>query len=76
VDATTEIMRATGLLFVDGLLAGSWTRALAATSVAIDVRPATPATASVRRGLQTEAESFGRFVGREPHLRIIDQGPV
>jgi hypothetical protein len=69
---STEVMRATGLLFVHGRLAGSWTRTLGAGTVAIDVRPATPMTASLRRGVQTEADAFGRFVGREPRLSIAD----
>ncbi|MFC5678051.1 winged helix DNA-binding domain-containing protein [Aeromicrobium endophyticum] len=67
-----EVMRAAGLLFVAGRLAGSWTRTLAARTVAIDVRSAAPTTASLRRGLQAEADAFGRFVEREPRLSIAD----
>lgn len=67
-----EVMRATGLLFVAGRLAGSWTRSLTATTATIDVLSAARPTASLRRGLQAEAEAFGRFVDREPRLRIGD----
>jgi hypothetical protein len=70
--ADGEVMRATGLLFVAGRLAGSWTRTVSARTVAIDVRPAVPVTASVRRGVQAEADAFGRFVGREARLSIGD----
>ncbi|MET0822279.1 MAG: winged helix DNA-binding domain-containing protein [Aeromicrobium sp.] len=70
--ASGEVMRATGLLFVDGRLAGSWTRTLSARTVTIDVRPAVPMTASTRRGVQSEADAFGKFVEREPRLRIGD----
>jgi hypothetical protein len=67
-----EVMRATGLLFVDGRLAGSWTRALAARTVTIEVRTAARVTASLRSGLQAEADAFGRFVDREARLRLGD----
>lgn len=71
-DASGEVMRATGLVFVAGRLSGSWTRTLTARAVTIDVRSTTRVTASLRRDLQTEADAFGRFVGREPQLRIDD----
>jgi hypothetical protein len=67
-----EVMRATGLVFVRGRLAGSWTRTLSARTVAIDVRTAARATASLRRGVQAEADAFGRFVGREARVLIGD----
>ncbi|KAA1373709.1 winged helix DNA-binding domain-containing protein [Aeromicrobium fastidiosum] len=70
--STDEVMRATGLLFVDGCLAGSWTRTLAARRVVVTVRPTVPVTARLRRGLEGEAAAFGRFVGLEPELRLVD----
>jgi hypothetical protein len=71
--STDDVMRATGLVFVAGRLAGSWTRNVSATGVTIDVRLHVRVTASLRRGLEAECEAFGRFVGREPALRIVDE---
>ena len=64
-------MRASGHLFVDGWLAGSWTRALSASDVTITVRPAVPIKAPVRRSIEAEAEAFGRFCGRSPVLELV-----
>ena len=63
--STEQVMRATGLLFVDGRLAGSWTRTLATRRVTVAVRPAVPMTPRLRRALDEEAAAFGRFVGLE-----------
>lgn len=66
-------MRASGLLFVDGRLSGSWTRALRASDVTISVRPAVPITAPVQRAIESEAEAFGRFCDRNPTLEFIPE---
>jgi hypothetical protein len=58
------VMRASGLLFVDGALNGSWTRSIAATEVTVNVAPTTPTTRSVRTAIEAEAERFGAFVNR------------
>lgn len=69
IGSVEETMRGTGLLFLDGRLAGSWIRAITAGAVRIEVR--TPRlTAPARRALEAETEAFGRFVEREPDLVI------
>ena len=66
-------MRASGLLFVDGRLSGSWTRALRASDATITVRPAVPIRAPVRQAIESEAEAFGRFCDRTPTLAVIPE---
>lgn len=58
------IMRTTGLLFVDGALSGSWTRAIKAERVTIEVTPTRPVTRPVHTAIDAEAERFGAFVNR------------
>jgi hypothetical protein len=65
-----EMMRSTGLLAVDGQLAGMWTRTIKSKSVAINVQCSPPVTKSIRRAVEAEAEAFGHFLGREPQLTI------
>ncbi len=67
-----DLLRGTGLLVLDGMVAGSWRRAFTATRVTIDVRHAPTLSRSAQRLLQAEAEAFGRFVEREPALRLVD----
>jgi hypothetical protein len=66
-------MRSSGLLFVDGRLAGSWTRALRSSEVAIDVRSVVPIDAATRRAIEAEAADFGRFCDRTPVLELVHQ---
>jgi hypothetical protein len=66
-------MRATGLLFVDGWLSGSWTRALRASDVTITVRPAVPISAPVLRAIESEAAAFGRFCDRTSSLEFMPE---
>jgi hypothetical protein len=67
------IMRAGGMLFVDGRLVGSWTRAVKTSEVAIAVRSVVPIDAATRRGIESEAADFGRFCDRTPVLEIVHQ---
>jgi hypothetical protein len=67
-----DVMRGAGLLFVDGLLAGTWARTVTAKRVAVDVRTARRVTTGLRRGLQHEADAFGQFLDRESDLRLAD----
>ena len=57
------LMRATGLLFVDGQLAGSWTRSRRAKDVRVEVFPSHPATRAVRAAIEDEAARYADFVG-------------
>lgn len=67
-----QMMRSTGLLAIDGQLAGLWTRTIKSKTVAIVVRCSPRVTPAIKRALQSEAAAFGRFVEREPELQITD----
>jgi hypothetical protein len=66
-----DVMRGSGLLMLDGRLAGTWNRAIKAAKVEIEVAPSPVLTAAMRRALEEESAAFGRFVGRHPELRIV-----
>lgn len=66
----TDIMRGTGLLMVDGRLAGLWTRTMTATTVVIDITTSHRLTAPLRRAINDEAARFGAFLDREPDVAI------
>ena len=70
-DEYLVIMRAGGLLFVDGRLSGSWSRSLRTSDLEISVRSAVPLGAPVRRAIESEVEVFGTFCGRTPTLEIL-----
>lgn len=57
------LMRATGLLFIDGQLAGSWTRSRRAKEVLIEVVPSNRVTRPVRLAIEEEAARYADFVG-------------
>lgn len=65
-----DLMRGSGLLALDGQLAGSWTRNITTTAVDIDVRSTPRVTAGIRAALELEAQAFGAFLGRESRLHI------
>ncbi|MFL6089553.1 MAG: winged helix DNA-binding domain-containing protein [Aeromicrobium sp.] len=58
------VMRTTGLLFVDGALAGSWARSITAKNIAVEVTPTTPIARSIHAAIEAEAERFGAFANR------------
>lgn len=66
-----EVMRGSGLLMLDGRLAGTWTRAIRKTTVEIAVFPSPRLSNPMRRALEAEAAAFGQFVEREPQLRVV-----
>lgn len=66
-----ELTRNSGLLLLDGRLAGTWTRKIKTTTVDIDVRSSARITGTYRRAILGEAEAYGRFVQREPVLRLV-----
>ena len=66
-------MRSGGMLFVDGRLVGSWTRALQSSEVSIEVRSVAPIDAATRLAIESEAADFGRFCDRSPVLDILHQ---
>ena len=65
-----RIFRASGLLFLDGALAGSWTRTVRPETVEIDVEPVDPVGRAARSAIESEATRFGRFLQREPVLSV------
>lgn len=65
-----DLMRGAGLLLVDGLIVGRWSRTISARRVAIEVEATPRITGPVRRALEAEAAAFGSFVGREPELVV------
>jgi hypothetical protein len=64
------LMRSTGLLFVDGQLAGSWTRKLSSRTASLDVVAARRVPAAVRAEIEAEAGRFGAFVERPVDLEL------
>jgi len=52
------IMRAGGLLFVHGRVAGSWTRAMRSSSVTVTVRPGVPLDSPAQRAIEQGAAAF------------------
>jgi len=64
------IMRSSGLLFIRGAVAGSWTRAVSASDVKINVSTNVPLDGPIRSQIADEASRFGAFVERALDLRI------
>lgn len=64
------MMRRSGLLLIDGRLAGSWGRTVTASTVEITVESSPALSAAARHALTDEAEAFGKFVNRQPVLII------
>lgn len=69
-DSLEDILRGTGLLLVDGRLAGRWTRSVRARTVDVTVVCRAAMTGSLRRAIEDEAEAFGTFLGREARLLV------
>lgn len=65
-----SFLRATGLLFVDGGLAGSWTRQVGRQSARVTVTPGRPLDARVLRAVDAEAERYARFLGVPVELAL------
>ncbi len=65
-----QMMRCTGLLAIEGRLAGTWTRTVKSRTVDIVVRSSPRVTPAIRRAIEAEAAAFGRFVERTPQLQI------
>jgi hypothetical protein len=63
-------MRAGGLLFVRGALAGTWTRAIGSEDVRITVEPRVPLSSELRVEIDAEAYRFGAFVERAVDVQI------
>jgi hypothetical protein len=70
------LMRSTGLLFIDGQLAGSWTRKLSSRTASLEVATARRITAAVRAEIEAEAGRFGAFVERPVKLELRVDDPA
>ncbi|MFI5425508.1 winged helix DNA-binding domain-containing protein [Aeromicrobium sp. UC242_57] len=66
------LMRRSGLLLLDGRLAGAWGRSVTASTVEITVEASRPLTPRARRALTAEADRFGTFMAREPVLLVTN----
>lgn len=64
------LMRAAGLLFVDGQLAGPWTRTARSNDVRVEVLPANPITRPLRAALDEEVLRYEAFAQRPVALEI------
>lgn len=64
------VMRAGGLLFIRGALAGTWTRAIGATDVRITVDSKVPLSPELRAEMDAEVYRFGAFVERAVDVQI------
>lgn len=62
-----------GLVVLDGVIVGAWSRLLRARHTEITVELAAPGDAALRRGIEHEAERYAAFLGLEPRLAW---GPV
>ncbi|QAY70790.1 winged helix DNA-binding domain-containing protein [Xylanimonas protaetiae] len=71
---TDAVLRAQGLVLLDGALAGSWTRAETAKGVTVAVTAPGRPTRRVRAALEAEAERYGRFVGAPATLAYASGG--
>ncbi len=69
-DTIHDIMRGSGLLLLDGALAGRWTRRLTRSTVEIDVLCATALTGDTRDAVEREARAFAGFVERDARLTV------
>jgi hypothetical protein len=58
-------------VIVDGRLAGTWRRDLSRDRVAIDVRPARPLSRAERAGLERAMATYGAFLERDVHSRVL-----
>lgn len=67
-----EIMRSTGLLFINGRLSGSWRRTLKSGSAQVAVASNVQVTGAIRTAIEQDAEWFARFVDRDLDLMVTE----
>ena len=65
-----DLARGGGLLFIDGLISGTWSRRIKAQSVAITVTAVGPVNRLATKAIQEEAERYGAFVGLASQVQI------
>lgn len=67
-----DLARGGGLLFLGGIIGGSWSRATTPTRIAVTVTIHLPLSTSQRRAIEADAARLGTFVGLDHTLRIND----
>lgn len=72
VGTAEDILWGSGLLMIEGRLAGLWTRSITASTVTIRVETSRHLTRPLLAALDREAQLFGTFVGREPIVHVAD----
>ncbi|RYJ01218.1 MAG: hypothetical protein EON52_21930, partial [Actinomycetales bacterium] len=65
-----DALRGFGLLFLDGRLAGRWTRTVSADTVEVCVTPAARLTRAQSAALDVEVREFAHFLGLEGSLTL------
>lgn len=70
-DTSPDLARGSGLLFLDGIIGGTWSRKQRTTSVEITVAGFRRLSGLQRRGVERDADRFGAFLGLDHDLRII-----
>lgn len=65
-----DALRGFGLLFLDGRLAGRWSRTVSGATVEVSVTTSASLTPRHRAALDLEVQEFGRFLGLPPSLGL------
>ncbi|MDQ3155489.1 MAG: winged helix DNA-binding domain-containing protein [Actinomycetota bacterium] len=68
--ALPDLARGGGLLFVDGLIGGTWGRRIKSKVVEIDVRIHGPVPRATAKAIEAEAERYAAFLGSQMVLNI------
>lgn len=69
--ARPDLARGGGLLFVDGVIGGTWNRKTRAHSVQIEVDPYEPLSKAERLATEADAARFGTFLGIDVTCRFV-----
>lgn len=65
-----DLARGSGLLFVDGLISGTWSRTIKAQYVHVDVRIHGPVPRVIAKAIEADAGRYAAFMGSELVLNI------
>jgi len=69
-DELPDVTRGSGLLFVDGLIGGTWGRKIKSGCVEVDVRVDGPLPRVLLRAIKSEAARYAAFMGSELVVNI------
>lgn len=65
-----DLARSGGLLFLDGVIGGTWSRKVGSRSIEVTVTGYAPLSPPQRRAIDAEAARFGAFLGLDHMLRV------